>query len=357
MQKRKKIIVVIAIIAVTIVGGIFIYKNSNQPENKEIKTDTSKCKLITDISEKDACYKQIAIEQSDASICGLMTYSDLYSSPVNSKEARDCYIQIAVAKKDFDICKSKLLWGDCYLEVAVATDNVSNCKKLTEDTYKYKCYAKFAEIKKDTSICESIIAISSEFSGSYYKECIAGARDGVNFDKISLDTNTWLTYKNEEYGFEFKYPKEITLIDKIKNGSLFMVMSADLDFSVAADLKSKLYFEDKPGGGGLYYYDEQTNKWMNKGYDDVIREISCNDKYNQFKNIGISLIPIFTTGTGDAGFALSVYFTITDKDFGIEISKGINSETTEKMEQIEDVMLNSFQLINNVKAVKANNCQ
>jgi hypothetical protein len=34
----------------------------------------------------------------------------------------------------------------------------------------------------------------------------------------TVDTSDWLTYRNEQYGFEFKYPKEWKLFTKINNG-------------------------------------------------------------------------------------------------------------------------------------------
>jgi len=42
----------------------------------------------------------------------------------------------------------------------------------------------------------------------------------------SIDTSTWQTYRNDEFGFEMRYPKEWKVVDSKKEGSLWIVPSA-----------------------------------------------------------------------------------------------------------------------------------
>lgn len=337
----------------------------------------------------DACYKKNAIAKNDINLCDLMSGSiDTWGS-LAAYQKNDCYQKIAILNKDFSICDQKLGSDPmCYQDVAVATGADSMCEKVSQEGgYRNACYQKIAEQKKDLSICYkientldskgkkfweneacySMVAIAKKDASickliknvsSLFFQCIAGTREKFDFEGIALDTNTWLTYKNDQYGFEFKYPKEIMVSDQIKDENLFLANSIGISFSVAAKEKNKLSFNEIPGGGGLFYYDEKNNVWMNDNHWEQKKAVPCSDLgYQNFLSIGTEKVPALHLGTGDAGFAFSSYFIITNKDFGLEIGIGISAESEEKEIKIQDAMLNSFKLINDTKGIEPLNCK
>ncbi len=45
------------------------------------------------------------------------------------------------------------------------------------------------------------------------------------------DTNNWKTYRNEELGFEFKYPDEDWIVESDSKGSITIIKKEDLEYS------------------------------------------------------------------------------------------------------------------------------
>lgn len=351
-------------------------------------TPTSSAKSLCDKeSDKDACYKKNAIAKNDVSLCDLMSGTiDTWGS-LAVYQKNDCYTKIAVTTKSFQICDTKLKSDPmCYNNVAVAIGDVSACDKVPQEgSYRNDCYVKIAQAKKDLSICYKIKNTTGNKYGqdnSFWENeqcysavaiakqdksicdliknslnlitCVAGTKPQIDFTKISLDTNTWSTYKSEQYGFQFKYPTEFTVVDKIKNGNLLLVIPADFqnDFSVIVNKNADLNFDDREGG--MYsYYDSTSNLWMEKAnYNGAVANpIKCNknDSYQQFTTIESDKIPISKIGTN--------YFINTNKNFGIDISLGVDMQATAEMMNIQNAMINSLQLIGDTKAVEVANCK
>jgi len=356
-------------------------------------------------SSIDDCLEKAAVGENDISICDLMSGTiDTYGS-LSAYQKNRCYEKIAVATKSFEICDSKLKNDPmCYKGVAVATGNVSMCNKVQEGGgYRNACYIDLAESKKDLSICYKIKntigtakgeswqtqgqngeAINYWESEQCYEKvavakkdisicdliknrydsltyCISKTKD-INFDTVSLDASTWSDYKNDKYGLEFKYPKEITVIDRINHqNDLLSIVLADIefDFGISATPKNNFSF-GSPSSPETIYYDENNNKWMENNGWGVVKPIDCHNKeaYLDFTTIGEEKIIAFRQGTS--------YAIITNKDFALRInthsyvnfdgSSDAELRAAQKISDIEDKIVNSLKLIGDIKAINPTNC-
>lgn len=136
--------------------------------DKAIKNrDYILCSKIGQLPERNACYLELAILESDENICDFIEY-----------EKEKCYIQIAEKKQDPKIC-SKILEkhpeydyskeiNRCVFKIADSTKNTSFCEYFVNgwyseggnriiiqlEDYKNRC---LGIIKKDKTFCEKII--------------------------------------------------------------------------------------------------------------------------------------------------------------------------------------------------------
>ncbi len=97
--------------------------------------------------------------------------------------------------------------------------------------------------------------------------------------ETSVDTSDWKTYRNEEYGFEMKYPKEYAYFvpneifegTKLKNSSFRVNGGGHFEYDVwknlsgltAAELLDQTYQEYSGGwGGSLVAIDHSTDRYF-----------------------------------------------------------------------------------------------
>lgn len=120
----------------------------------------------------------------------------------------------------------------------------------------------------------------------------------------SIDTSDWKTYRNEEYGFEFRYPKELTQSDKqATNNGLIVTL---LGFNPNA---RNLMGESKPGyypNVYLYAWNDINNSYLKGGTWEGERMYSdLDDLMRDSKNTGIIKLRDVTVD-GRKGYLVSM---------------------------------------------------
>ena len=167
-------------IIVVILGGIVLYLFTK---------DTSACSKLTTESDRENCYKQEAVSESNILICKKIKRND----GVNG-----CFISYATATKDVSVCDS-VDWEfsfatskqGCYGAVAAATNNPSVCAKSSLD-YAHVCYTKVASQNKNLDACLNII--NEEGKRDYcYRQVAFTAHDPAICNYIENNT-----YKHKE---------------------------------------------------------------------------------------------------------------------------------------------------------------
>ncbi len=188
----KKELVIGLIIVVLIVGGYFIFFSKSG-------TVILECEKIKDNSAKITCYKEVAMERKDLSVCDALDKNyrescyvgvafvkgdiSICENKITNEASKDaCFSSVAATKKDFSICekisatyriercykyvakeKGNLLECKtfsarreqyCMLGVAVANFDISICEELISDGDKEECYVDIAIETKDSSLCE-----------------------------------------------------------------------------------------------------------------------------------------------------------------------------------------------------------
>ena len=91
--------------------------------------DTSACEEITNNDRKTLCYASVT---NDASFCVEIS---------ESSEREGCYRQIALTTNDINLCEE--ITTDninyCYFNVARKTKDINHCEKITDSSLRDRC--------------------------------------------------------------------------------------------------------------------------------------------------------------------------------------------------------------------------
>lgn len=157
----------------------------------------------------------------------------------------------------------------------------------------------------------------------------------------------WQTYRNEEYGFEFNYPKKWSIEEK---NSPFRVRAYYHDSSIGftnsiaffSDNKQDVKFRNNAKIGN-FDYNQSTNEWFIVNFSDKVIS-SCPPLVTLGENIkgyevGANLM---------SEYCFSVVYVLTNKDYAIRMEWFCENDS-----KVVKEIISSFKLINDVKNLEA----
>ena len=114
------------------------------------------CQQIADLFDRTECYTDLAIEESDASICGDATHEGV---------RYQCYAIYAERQNDLEACEAiptdsdeaSVLHGACISDVAAIRSDAQLCARVEPESIRDGCYLKIAEATADRELCEKIV--------------------------------------------------------------------------------------------------------------------------------------------------------------------------------------------------------
>jgi len=160
-----------------------------------------------------------------------------------------------------------------------------------------------------------------------------------------INTDDWLTYRNEEYRFEFKYPKEWILTDKYKQFNKYNIISIENFFTNkyktndGSIIKINIYTNVD---------NEKINDWLNKNYPIDLETSTLHESKNITVSSNNAVYRVITSNIS-GGYFNDITFIKNKTVYYIEIVERILSEEVEKTKEhnnIIDNIINSFHFIN-----------
>jgi len=185
------------------------------------------------------------------------------------------------------------------------------------------------------SIIVAILAVSAVFAYQKYNKP----------EEISsnIDTSDWLTYRNEEYGFELKYPKEWVVEVKESNNPIIILTSEKTKKILEESISKGIYVEDIKGDiwiSKISNNNESLFDYLNKNLEKE-NKISPIGLIN-FNKIIFNNHEAFEALFGGYGSYYSILFE--NKNNFISITFGLKDKK-ESLSIEEKTILSSFRFI------------
>jgi hypothetical protein len=140
----KKLLIISIIFILIILGGYLTYNFLT----------SDKCNSLSNLqSERDSCYKTLAKEKQDISLCGNIEFEG---------HVQECYLDLALLKGDSNICSriSKTQYPHysdrCYKEIALSFGDSSLCSDILDENQRSDCYLDVALKIGAFSLCEKV---------------------------------------------------------------------------------------------------------------------------------------------------------------------------------------------------------
>ena len=156
-------IVVFVILLIIVSYKTFIETASNSTEQEGlldscytlVAASTNKsevCERIQNISDKNYCYRVVAINKKDIKLCEKISLEDEYG-----KDEKDlCLSKVTGTYGELFACDSFEEKEECLLEVAKANRNVSICDLILNKISLIECKSEIFSYQKDYTFCDGL---------------------------------------------------------------------------------------------------------------------------------------------------------------------------------------------------------
>ena len=181
----------------------------------------------------------------------------------------------------------------------------SYCEKIEVSEMRANCYVELATQKKDASICWKVETASLASSCWEY----FGMKD-------------WKTYKNEEYGFEIKYPENYVVGKTTAKNNQFITFSVDnLQIVIyPTDLSLDDFIKDQAQG----YLISNYQKLSFLGQD-------------AYEGVNQGMINSYEIVAQNKGYIYELIFNTNNRDSLVELKDGLTAE--------QNKMLSTFKFL------------
>ncbi len=150
------------------------------------------CEDIVDDEEQAGCYIDLAMANSDASLCENIVY--------DTEHRNKCYIHVAEHTGDASICdkvSDNDLREKCYFWVAEQEGDVKVCEEMSDSSLQNECYVNVAEKTGDANFCDKIA--DSHIADKCYRDVGIQTNDRSLCELIIDDGPATLNTKDECY--------------------------------------------------------------------------------------------------------------------------------------------------------------
>jgi len=171
------------------------YKNDLEEIDIDVENlptvESQSCEEIQDNIGQANCYIELAMKNTDSSVCEKIIY--------NADHRNKCYVNLAEHTGNSNIC-NKISDNDlkekCYFWAAGETGNADTCAGITDSDLQAMCYVDLAEKTSDANSCDKITDI--HIRDKCYREVAIATNDRSLCEKIVDDTGD-LNPKDECY--------------------------------------------------------------------------------------------------------------------------------------------------------------
>ena len=246
------------------------------------------------------------------------------TSKITEKETGKCVSIKNVSEKN-----------QCWTDLAKEEKDENYCKKISADFPEAKgdCYAELAILKDDSLICEKID------SGSLHKSCLEYFEGNDEKD----ETADWETYRNDEYGYSFKYPKGWELAGKNEN----ITLTSPQTLKMIEEQKAMFDGEDYglfTSDITIYYYSSVKDEYINKTnelgattLDELIEEnVALMEKIGKIKINNQNATEVIEHGEA------SYYVVFIENNGHLYKIMFNNRWSKEELSEIENQILSTF---------------
>ncbi len=214
--------------------------------------------------------------------------------------------------------------------------------EITSERNQYGCCGEYRATINEQILSHNGITYHTKRENNQFADIFSTFK----FTDYTLDTSQWKTYRNEENGFEFKYP---SYFEVLKNSSQYIFAISTKagrdNLSIAGSKTSDGYVLDNSPAGFSCLYDEKNKSW-------IIDQGAAADQQYCPSSVSNSNIDAYIGGIADGAGAVDMGFILDNNKnifWVIRISRGYGGDVCSNQKECpEDYPVTSIETLKSV---------